>query len=63
MSHALPEPPDHELRAFAVSLLGKFGSLFAEEVVVEEAIREHRDLWVMLYRTDRGDIEFADPAS
>lgn len=61
MSDPLPEPPDHELRAFAMSLLGKFGGLFTEEGIVEEAIREQRDLWVMLYRTDRGDIELASP--
>ena len=63
MSVALPEPPDHELRAFAMSLLGKFGSLFAEEDVVEETIHEHRDLWVMLYRTDQGSIDFASPST
>ena len=60
MSTASPEPPDHELRAYAMSLLGKFGSLFTEEGIVEEAIREQRDLWVLLYRTDRGDIDFVD---
>jgi hypothetical protein len=56
MSDTLPDPPDHELRAFAMSVLGKFGSLFREEGLVEEAIHEQRDLWVMLYRADRGGI-------
>lgn len=62
MSDALPEPHDHELRTFAVSLLGKFGSLFAEADIVEETVREQRDLWVMLYHTDRGSIDFANPS-
>jgi hypothetical protein len=67
MADAVPkpldrEPPDHELRGFALQLLGKFGSLFAEEGLLEEAIHEHRDLWVMLYHTDRGGIDFANPS-
>lgn len=62
MPVALPEPPDHELRAFAMSLLGKFGGLFTEEGIVAEAVREQRDLWVLLYRTDRDGIDFVDPS-
>lgn len=62
MSDAPPEPPDHELRAYAMSVLGKFGGLFTEAKIVEEAVREQRDLWVLLYRTDRGEVDFANPS-
>ena len=47
------EPSDEELRAFAVSLLSNFDHL-SEPAVIDEAIRERRDLWVLLYRASMG---------
>jgi hypothetical protein len=50
------EPTVDELRAFAVRLLADMRE-FVEPGAVDEAIQAHRDLWLMLYRVDRGDGE------
>jgi hypothetical protein len=44
------EPSDEVLHAFVRSLL----SNVIEPAVIDEAIREHRETWVMLYRTSLG---------
>ena len=46
------EPGDDELRTFVASTLSDLGWL--EPDVIYEAIREHRDMWVMLYRVSLG---------
>lgn len=47
------EPTDEELVAFADSLLADLGAQLREPVVVLESVREHRELWVMLYEVTR----------
>jgi len=48
------EPSDDELRAFVGSMLSNLDRLLREPDVIDEAIREQRDMWVMLYRTSLG---------
>jgi hypothetical protein len=55
MAGSPTEPTMDELRAFAVRLLSDMRELVAEPDTLDEAIQEHRDLWLMLYRVDRGD--------
>ena len=45
------EPTDEELRAFVSSMLSNLDQLLREPSVIDEAIREHREMWVLLYRT------------
>ena len=44
------EPSDDELRAFVGSMLSNLDRLLREPDVIEESIREHREMWVVLYR-------------
>lgn len=44
------EPTDDELRAFIDGMLSNFNEALREPEVLDEAIRHHRDMWVMLYR-------------
>jgi hypothetical protein len=44
------EPSDEELRAFVDSMLSNLDRRLREPVAIDEAIREHREMWVMLYR-------------
>ena len=44
------EPSDEELRAFVDSLLSNLDRHLREPDVINEALREHREMWVMLYR-------------
>ena len=44
------EPSDEELRAFVDSMLSNLDRHLREPVVIDEAIREQREMWVMLYR-------------
>lgn len=44
------EPNDEELRAFVDSMLSNLDRRLREPVVIDEPIREHREMWVMLYR-------------
>ena len=48
------EPSDEELRAFVDSMLSNLDRRLREPVVIDEAIREHREMWVMLYRASLG---------
>lgn len=45
------EPSDEELRAFVGSLLSNLDRILREPDVIDDAIREHREMWVQLYRT------------
>ena len=54
------EPSDEELREFVGSMLSNFDRLVSEPGVIDEAIREHRELWVLLYRAS---LDFDSPAS
>lgn len=48
------EPSDEELRAFVASMLSNLDRLLREPAVIDEAIREHREMWVLLYRASLG---------
>ena len=48
------EPSDEELRAFVDLMLSNLERGLREPVVIDETIREHRELWVMLYRASLG---------
>ena len=48
------EPSDEELRAFVDSMLSNFDGRLREPAVIDEAIRELREMWVMLYRATLG---------
>ena len=45
---------DEELRAFVDSMLSNLDKHLREPEVVDEAIRENRKMWVMLYRASLG---------
>ena len=53
------DPSDEELHAFVESMLSNLDGRLREPEVIEEAVREHRDMWAMLYRAsvrfDDGD--------
>ena len=49
-----PEPSEEELRAFVASTLSNLDRRLREPDVIDEAIREHREMWVMLYRASLG---------
>ena len=54
----VPQPSEDELREFARSVLAKAGQgVFGEAQAVDDTLREHRDLWVMLYRAELGPAE------
>jgi hypothetical protein len=44
------DPTDEELRAFIDAMLSNLDRRLREPEVLDEAIRDHRDTWVMLYR-------------
>ena len=48
------EPTDDELRAFVEAMLSNLDRRLREQDVIDEAIREHRDMWVRLYRASEG---------
>lgn len=48
------EPSDKELRAFIDALLSNLDKRLREPEVLDEAIRDHRDMWVTLYRASLG---------
>ena len=48
------EPTDEELRAFVGSMLSNLDKQLREPEVIEEAVREHRELWARLYRASFG---------
>lgn len=47
-------PTDEELRAFVSSMLSNLDRLLREPGVIDETIRDHREMWVLLYRTSLG---------
>lgn len=50
----MDQPSDEELRAFVGSLLSNFDQLISDPSVIADAIRDHRDTWVMLYHASLG---------
>jgi hypothetical protein len=48
------EPSDEELRAYVGSMLSNLDRLLREPAVIDEAIREHREMWLLLYRASVG---------
>jgi hypothetical protein len=49
-----PEPSDEELLAFVDLMLSNLDRELREPDVLAEAVRERREMWVMLYRVSRG---------
>lgn len=56
------EPTNEELRAFIAAMLSNVDRGIREPEVLDEAIRHHRDTWVMLYRASV-DADAVDPQS
>lgn len=58
------EPSDEELRGFVGSMLSNLDRLLREPEVIDEAIHENRDMWVLLYRASQGfDLADSDAAA
>ena len=47
-------PNDDELAAFIQSMLSNLDRRLREPEVIDEAIHQHRDIWVQLYRASLG---------
>ena len=56
------EPTDEELRAFIDAMLSNLDKAFREPEVIDEAIRDCRDMWVMLYRANLGAAALDPPS-
>ena len=56
------EPTDKELRAFIDTMLSNLDRSLREPEVIDEAVRDCRDMWVMLYRANLG-ADALDPPS
>ena len=56
------DPTDEELRAFIDALLSNLDQRLREPEVLDEAIRDHRDMWVRLYRASL-DADALDASS
>lgn len=48
------EPTHEELRAFINAMLSNLDKGLREPEVIDEAIRDFRDMWVTLYRASLG---------
>lgn len=48
------DPGEEELRRFVESMLSNLDRQLREPAVIDEAIREHRERWVLLYRASLG---------
>ena len=48
------EPSHEELRTFVDSMLSNLDRVLREPDVIDETIREHREMWVLLYRASVG---------
>ena len=48
------EPSDEDLHAFVSAMLSNLDRLSREPEVIDEAIREHRETWLLLYRAGSG---------
>lgn len=55
-------PTDDELRAFVESMLANLDKQLREPEVIEEAVRDHRDMWTRLYQAALG-FDFQEQAS
>ena len=44
------DPTDEQLRAFVEAMLSNLDKQLREPEVIDEAIREHRDMWTKLYK-------------
>jgi hypothetical protein len=53
------EPSDEDLRAFVGSMLSNLDKQLREPAVINEAIRDHREMWVKIYRASLG-FDFPD---
>lgn len=53
-------PSDDELRAFVDAMLSNLDRHLREPEVLDEAVREHREMWLMLYRASLG-FDVRDP--
>lgn len=51
---------DEELRAFVASMLSNLNRGLRDPEVIEETIREHREMWTMLYQASL-DFDAGDP--
>jgi hypothetical protein len=47
-------PTDDELRAFVEAMLSNLDKQLREPEVIDEAIRNHRDMWTKLYLAASG---------
>lgn len=45
-------PSDDDLRAFVASVLSNLHRRLREPEVIDEAIRDHRAMWTLLYRVN-----------
>lgn len=54
------EPSDEELRQFVSAMLSNLDRLLREPQVIDDAINENRETWVMLYRASQG-FDLPDP--
>jgi hypothetical protein len=48
------EPSAEELHAFVESMLSNLDGRLREPVVIDQTIREHRKMWLMVYRLSLG---------
>ncbi len=56
------EPTDDELRVFIDAMLSNLDKVVLEPEVIDEAIRDCRDMWVMLYRANLGADALDSPS-
>jgi hypothetical protein len=47
-------PTDDELRGFVESMLSNLDKQLREREVIDEAIRNHREMWIRLYEASSG---------
>ena len=55
------DPSQEELRAFVELMLSNVDKQLREPAVIDEALRENREIWVTLYRANLGS-EMPDSA-
>lgn len=48
------DPTDDELRSFIRDMLLNGGKLLADPEAVEDALRDQREMWVLIYRASQG---------
>ena len=48
------DPTEEELRAFIESMLSNLDKQLREPEVIDEALRDHREMWELLYRASAG---------